>query len=142
MSVKNNAVNEELKPVSEIDGNPVVTHDEYLGLKIDDAISAKLKLIHINKVTLGCTIVEKKYIPKKPKKDDDGNLTGDFWDEKYGVELGFEGGRFFVRVDEPTYHSLEADGTRYIAKGFVESRVAESGFMMPSLRINSFEKIF
>lgn len=130
------------KSLEEVNGKTVVTHDELLSLKIDDAISAKIKMMNLNKIELGCSITDKKVIAGKAKKDPQGNETGDFWPDSYSVELSFEGGKFGVRVDEPTFHLLQSDGTRYIAKGVMEAKANEYGFSMPNAKIHSFERLF
>lgn len=128
--------------VEEVGGKTVVTHDNFLDAKIDDAVSAKIKMMNLNTVSLGCSILEKKVGKGKAKKDAQGNETGDFWPDSYSVEISFEGGKFGVRVDEPTFHLLQTDGTRYIAKGILESKVNEYGFHQPNAKITSFERLF
>jgi hypothetical protein len=142
--VKNKVMNENegLAPMNEINGNPVVTHDEYLNMKIDDAINAKIKLMNINKIELGCSILDKRVVAGRPKKDSNGVETGEYWSDSYIVDLSFEGGKFSVRVDESTFNLLETDGTRYIAKGVIESRVNDFGYFSPGVKINSFERLF
>ena len=74
MSAKNQTPNatENETPKQEVDGKTVVTQDEFLNLKIDDAISAKIKLMNLNKIELGCSVVDKKVNPGKAKKDAQG----------------------------------------------------------------------
>lgn len=127
---------------SEIGGKPVVTHDDFLDLRIDEAVASRLRSMTLNEVNLGCSISDKRISPGKPKKDAQGNETGEFWADSYTVELSFEGGKFTTRVDAPTYASLEQGGVRYIARGVLESKVNEHGFSVPSAKIFSFSRLF
>ncbi|GEM_PF-3021358 len=130
------------EPASEIGGKQVVTHDAFLDLQIDKAVAAKLRSMTLNEVNVGCSITDKRTSSGKPKKDSQGNETGEFWADSYTVELSFEGGRFTTRVDAPTYASLEMGGVRYTAKGALESKVNEYGFSVPSVKILSFARLF
>lgn len=128
--------------VSEVGGKAVVTHDEFLNLKIDEAVASKLRSMTLNEVNVGCSITDKRTLPGKPKKDAQGNETGEFWADSYTVELSFEGGRFTTRVDASTFATLEMGGVRYTAKGALESKVNEYGFSVPSVKILSFSRLF
>ncbi len=125
-----------------IEGKTVVTHDEFLKLQIDDAVKARMSAMNLNKIELGCSVVDKKVIPGKEKLDKDKNPTGQYWDDGYSVDISFEGGKFGVRVDSATFALLEIGGARYLAKGYLETKVNEFGFSMPSVKIHSFERLF
>lgn len=118
-----------------IDGKQVVTQDQFLDMKIDEAVKARMLLMSVNKIELGCAIGEKKVRQGGIKNAE----TGERWPDSYNVEVVFEGGRFPVRVDETQFHLLRDDGTRYIAKGRLASKVNENGFSMPDVKITSIE---
>lgn len=125
-----------------VDGKQVVTHDEFLDLKIDEAVKARMSAMTMNSLSIGCSITDKKIIPGKEKLDKDKNPTGQYWDDSYSVELSFEGGKFGVRVDAPTFQLLEVGSARYLAKGTIETKVNEFGFSMPNVKITSFDRLF
>lgn len=130
-----------LDSAPEIGGKTVVTQDEFLKLEIQKAVDERLKSMTMNAVFIGCTVTDKRQNKGGPKKDSNGMETGDFWPDKYNVEISFEGGKFPVRVDESTYFSLEI-GSRYLAKGAMESKINEHGFSVPSAKITTFERLF
>ncbi len=131
--------NNELPETSE---TKTVTHDEYVALDVKSAVAAALRQMNVNEVVLGCSILEKRIIEGKEKKDSQGNPTGEKWPDGYSVELSFEGGKFGVRVDKMTFNLLEIGSSRYLAKGVLETKVNEYGFSVPGVKITSFERLF
>jgi hypothetical protein len=118
----------------------VITQDE-LNYRVQQAIEAKFKILNTNEIQLACTIRDKKVVDGKPKLDSDGNVTGK-WDDSYNVELVFQGGSFSVLVDRMNYELLEANGSHYLASGYVTSKANEYGRMMPLVKISSFTRIY
>ena len=90
--------NEEL--LNEVGGKPVVTHDEYLQTKIDEAINAKLRLMRENTFTLAATVTDIKVREGAEKKDKDGIPTGERWPDSFYVDFSFQGGTFTERLNE------------------------------------------